>query len=110
MLCTLAVLAGGDYECHESAWIRERPDIIEGCPKLNGIQWNPETTPGTPTDCIEMLREIRRRGMCLYVTCEVDQAVAVTRELGPDGLCLRLPVFDSVDEAERAVQEIDKAC
>ena len=82
-------------------------DQLQQCPKLNGIQWNPERDFGKPSRFYNELREIRRRNLCLYVACaDVSEAVALTREIGPDGLFLSLPAFDSVAEAEAAIKAL----
>lgn len=81
-------------------------DLLCQCPKLTGIQWNPETIAPRPPAWIEAFREIRRRGLVLMMGCTVDEAVVLTRELGPDGLFLLLPVFSSRDEAQEAINLI----
>jgi hypothetical protein len=86
-------------------------DLLQTCPKLNGIQWNPEHDWGYPSRFYPELREIRRRGLCLYVACaSVEEAVGVTRELGPDGLFLSLPAFDTAAQADAAVAQIEQSC
>lgn len=82
-------------------------DAIQECPGIRGIQWNPETDYGRPSRHLDALREIRRRGLCLYVHCDtVEQAVVATRALGPDGLLLKLPPFGSRETAEAAITRI----
>lgn len=85
-------------------------DLLRRCPKLSGIQWNPETTAGRPPQWINAFREIRRRKFSLMIGCTAEEAVAVTKELGPDGLFLNLPQFDSVDQANDAIGKIEQAC
>jgi len=85
-------------------------DLLRTLPKLTGIQWNPEPPAGSPLKWIGAFKEIRKRSFCLTVSCgTVDEAVGVTRELGPDGLALFLPSFDTRGEAERAIERIEKA-
>ncbi len=85
-------------------------DLLRTLPRLNGIQWNPEPPAGSPVKWLDAFREIRKRGFCLYVSCEtVDEAVCITRELGPDGLMLVLPRFATLAEAEQAITAIEKA-
>jgi hypothetical protein len=87
------------------------PDQLAGLPKLNGIQWNPEPTAGSPVDWIDSFKEIRRRNLSLHVGCRsLDEALLITKELGPDGLMIELPLFDTAAEAESAVQAIAKVC
>ena len=86
-------------------------DQLASLPKLSGIQWNPEPQASSPVCWLDALREIRRRKLCLAVSCaDVAEAVALTRALGPDGLALFLPAFESADEAERAIRRIGGAC
>lgn len=87
-------------------------DEIAAVPNCRGIQWNPVVDYGFPTRHVEPLREIRRRGLALYLTCEtVEEACAITRELGPQRLFIRLSrVFDSPDQAEEAIARIARAC
>lgn len=86
-------------------------DQLETLPKLNGIQWNPEIFTEAQTKWIEAFREIRRRGFALYTHCNsVEEAVVITKELGPDGLMLVLPRFKSKDEADDAIKKIEAVC
>ena len=85
-------------------------DLLGELPGLNGIQWNPEPGAGSPADWIDAFRAIRQRGFCLYLSCTVDEALRITRALGPDGLMLVLPRFPSHQEAREAIQAIEKAC
>lgn len=83
-------------------------DLLRQCPKLNGIQWNPEPTAGSPLQWLDALREIRRRRFSLYLFCSVDEAVALVRELGPDGLFLNLPDFKSPAELDAACKKLGR--
>lgn len=86
-------------------------DELARLPKLNGIQWNPEPGAGPPSEWLGAFRDIRRRGWCLYVACpSVDEALTLTRELGPDGLFLVLPRFKARADAEQAIRDISQAC
>jgi hypothetical protein len=83
-------------------------DLLRQCPKLNGIQWNPEPTEGSPLQWLDALREIRRRKFILYIFCSVDEAVALVRELGPEGLYFQLPAFSSIADAEVAIRKFGR--
>lgn len=86
-------------------------DQIATLPGLNGIQWNPETTAGPPSRWIDAFRQIRDLGLSLHIECpSVDEAITLTRALGPAGLMLVLPPFDSQHEARQALQAIQAAC
>jgi hypothetical protein len=83
-------------------------DLLRQCPKLNGIQWNPEPMAGSPLQWLDALREIRRRKFSLYLFCSVDDAVALVREFGPEGLYLQLPAFNSLADAEAALRKFGR--
>lgn len=86
-------------------------DLLRRLPKLNGIQWNPEPGLGSPVEWLDAFRRIRDLGFCLYVACgTVDEAVSLTRSLGPDGLFLVLPRFDDEAQARRAIATIGACC
>jgi len=83
---------------------------LRAMPKLNGIQWNPETTAGSPADWLDALQEIRRQRFSLMIWTSPEEAVAITRALGPDGLFLQLPTFTSEAAAEAAIRDIEYVC
>lgn len=85
-------------------------DQLAALPKLSGIQWNPETTAGKPTDWLDTFRDIRRRGLVLMIGTDVNQAIEVTRALGPDGLFFCLPAFAEEVEARAAIAAIAEVC
>jgi hypothetical protein len=85
-------------------------DLLRTLPRLNGIQWNPEPPAGSPVGWIEAFREIRKRRFSLHIHCgSVGEAIEITRALGPDGLLLVLPRFDTLREAEQAIRDIQAA-
>ena len=86
-------------------------DLLRECPKLNGIQWNPQPGVGSPTGFVDSFRRIQEHDFSLWIGCpSVDEAVELARALGPKGLFLTLPVFDSQRNAEEAVSRIAQAC
>jgi len=86
-------------------------DLLATLPKLNGIQWNPEPAAGSPEAWIDTFRQIRSRGWRLHVWCNPDEAVAITRALGPDGLFLDLSSHcQTPADAEEAIRRIASAC
>ncbi len=89
-------------------------DLLETLPRLNGIQWNPEPPAQQPRAWFETFRDIRRRGWLLLFNqweCRtVEDAIAITEAVGPDGLFLSLPTFETPAEAEAAVAAIERAC
>jgi hypothetical protein len=80
---------------------------VEG---LNGIQWNPETTEKDHARRLDAFRDMRSRGLCLYFFCkDVDEGLMLTRELGADGLFLKLPEAKNTDEADGWIQQFEEA-
>lgn len=53
---------------------------------------------------------MRARRLSLIICCSVDEAVILTKELGPNGLYLILPYFNTPEEAEAAIDTIEKSC
>ncbi|MGF1452866.1 MAG: hypothetical protein ACFB21_12420 [Opitutales bacterium] len=84
-------------------------DHMASLPKLDGIQWNPEPGGDDPRQQIELLREVRKRGWCLFVSLRnLDDAIFVIRELGPEGLFVDLPNIKTLDEAESAMETLQR--
>ena len=85
---------------------------LRSLPRLTGIQWNPEPAAGSPTGWLDAFREIRKRKFCIHIWCDtLEEAVILTRELGPDGLMLVVrEQFDSEAAAEAAIKRIEAAC
>ena len=85
-------------------------DHLRTLKKLNGIQWNPEPPANPPTRWIAAFKEIRRRKFSLHIWVEsVEDAVFITKALGPDGLLLVLPSFGSPAEADAAIKKVQAA-
>lgn len=86
-------------------------DALAKLDGLHGIQWNPEPPENPPTRWIDAFKEMRRRGWVLHIGCaSVDEAATIAGELGPDGLLLLLPRFNSHAEADAAVRRVTAAC
>jgi hypothetical protein len=86
-------------------------DLLRTLPKLNGIQWNPQPGAGPLVQWIDAFKEIRRRNFSLHIHCEdLEEAVVITRELGPDGLLFDFPMCDTWDEAEQILRRIEQVC
>lgn len=86
-------------------------DQLATLPRLNGIQWNPEPPANPPTRWIDAFRDLRRRGWVLHIDCAtVAEAAQIAREVGPDGLLLKLPPFADEATARAAIQTITQAC
>jgi hypothetical protein len=89
-------------------------DQLACLPRLNGIQWNPEPSARPPGPWLDTFKEIRRRGWCLVFNRwdigTVANAVLIAKAVGPDGLFIDLPVFDTLDEAYAAIEAIRRVC
>lgn len=82
-------------------------DSLRKLNRLNGIYWNPEPKEADHRKWINTLRRIKEMNFCLQVDCRnLDEAVFVSKELGPDGLLITLPPFKSREEAEDAIEKI----
>jgi hypothetical protein len=84
-------------------------DALAKIPGLNGIQWNPEPRESSVRKWLPALKEIRRRGLVLQIGCEVEEAVALTRELGPDGFFISVRGIKTAEEGQRVIERIEKA-
>lgn len=86
-------------------------DSLCTLPRLNGIQWNPEPQAGSAANWLDAYRAIRTRNLCLFNNnvSTVDEAVTITKALGPDGLMIALPPFATITEAEEAIRSIEHA-
>jgi hypothetical protein len=83
--------------------------LLAGLRNLNGIQWNPEPNAGSPLRWIEAFKEVRSHRLSLFVSCKTtEEAIELTRSLGPDGLMIELPIFETADEAEDAIKKIER--
>ncbi|MDL5050397.1 hypothetical protein QQ054_30815 [Oscillatoria amoena NRMC-F 0135] len=85
-------------------------DLLATVPALTGIQWNPEIEAAKrPMEWISAFKRIRSKGLCLYLhLSSAEEVIAITREIGPDGLCVRLPDYDTEKDAHEAIAKIEK--
>ena len=83
-------------------------DHLQTIPQLKGIQWNPQQDYFKPSRHLRDLHEIKERGLILYVAVDtVEEAISVTKALGPKGLFIRFrDTFASREAAEKAVEQI----
>lgn len=83
-------------------------DSLRKLNRLNGIYWNPEPKEADHRKWINTLRRIKEMNFCLQVDCRnLDEAVFVSKELGPDSLLITLPPFQSREDAEAAIEIIE---
>ena len=84
-------------------------DQLATLPKLAAIQWNP-SKPHDLSEHMSDFKRIRGLGLSLFLTVRsVDDAVYMTKSLGPDGLCMSLPYFDDESDALAAIARIEAA-
>jgi hypothetical protein len=94
---------------HDGVCQRRFHDLLQRCPKLSGIQWNPEVPERDPLKWLDTLKDIRRRGFRLYVWASPEVAVELTRQLGPDGLFLSIGGMESREAAEKTIRALESA-
>lgn len=81
-------------------------DAICSVPGIRAIQWV-ENRDRRPTERLDLFADIRRRGRSLTLSCPtVDEAVAVTRALGPDGLALQITGLRTEKEMATALKRL----
>jgi len=85
---------------------------IASAPKMKVIQWNPVNWQNIPPEeHLHYYKQIKELGLSLYIfTKSVDDAVYLTKKLGPDGLMLTLPMFECEEDANAAISRIQAAC
>jgi len=83
-------------------------DLICTLPNLRGIQWAAEPGAGSPVLWIDTFRKLRERGLVLYIGASVDDALTITKALGPEGLFFSIGDFGTVREAEAAIRAFEK--
>ena len=76
---------------------------------LDAIQWNPEPPAPPPLEWLDFFRDVRRRGRSLWIACDPETAVGLTRELGPDGLMLSVRGIDTLDQFDAFLKRLTKA-
>jgi 5-methyltetrahydrofolate--homocysteine methyltransferase len=70
---------------------------------LRGIEWSPPPQKARVTDWIPLIKRIRDGGKRCLVRVDLDEARQVVREIGGEGLCLKIyrsPAQMSDEEAE----------
>jgi 5-methyltetrahydrofolate--homocysteine methyltransferase len=78
-------------------------------PKLHAIQWNPEPPAPPPLEWLGFFREVRRRGRSLWIACDGDTAIELTRALGPDGLMLHVGGVETTDALDELLVRLEAA-
>jgi hypothetical protein len=88
-------------------------DDLASLKKLRGIQWNPEPGAQGVLKWVDAFKQIRRRGLLLTFNSweikDADEAAALVREIGPDGVSIALPTFETEAAAEAAIRLIERA-
>jgi len=91
-----------DYSCYHLDGTPQMRflDLLCSLPRLNAIQWNPEPPAAPPLEWLDFYREVRRRKRSLWIACDADTAVELTRQLGPDGLMLSVRGLETVEQVD----------
>jgi len=81
---------------------------IASLPNMRAIQWTHIGHGKDPIADMPYFKRIRELGLSLLVLDpgSVDNAVRIARELGPDGLCIRLPHFEREEDALAAIERV----
>ena len=87
-------------------------DRFCGTPNIKSIQWQPGDMNRQPLRYIEYLRDIRRRGLAVWVMAfDTESPVAVTEAMGgPDGLMFYLRDVPSMADFDRMLERLEKVC
>ncbi len=75
---------------------------------LHAIQWNPEPPAASPMAWVDFFRAVRARGRSLWVACDTETAIGLTRELGPDGLMLDVRDVKTAEQVESLLDELER--
>jgi len=84
-------------------------DLLCSLDRLHAIQWNPEPPAKPPLAWLEFFHAVRDRGRSLWVACDTETAIALTRELGPDGLMVNVRDVKTLEQAEAVLDSLEKA-
>ena len=84
-------------------------EMIAALPKLKAIQWV-FTKREHPSEHINELKRLRELGLSVYTNVHnINDAVYLTKKLGPDGLMIVLPTFEDEKDAFDAIAKIKAA-
>jgi len=85
-------------------------EMIAALPKMRAVQWVFYIKNEHPSKHIECFKRIKDLGLSLYAGVRsLDEAIYLTKALGPDGLMLDLPGFDNEKDALAAISSIESA-
>jgi len=84
-------------------------DQLMSLPKLRAIQWNPEPPAAPPPAWVDYYRRVLADGRSLWVACDADTALELTKQLGPDGLMLAVRGLTSPDELSDLLEALTTA-
>ncbi len=103
-----AVTAYMDYSCYHLDGTPQTRFLDQLCtlPRLHAIQWNPEPPAPPPLQWLDFFREVRRRKRSLWIACDADTAIALTKALGPDGLMLSVHGLDTLDQVHQLLRRL----
>ena len=100
-----------DYSCYHLDGTGQTRFLDQLCTleAIAAIQWNPEPPAPPPLEWLDFYREVRRRGRSLWIACDAETAVGLTRELGPDGLMLSVRGIDTLEQFGKFLKRLTKA-
>ena len=85
-------------------------EMIASLPKMRAVQWVFYIKNEHPSEQIQYFKRIKDLGLSLYAGVRsANEAVYLTKTLGPDGLLIELPVFESEKDALNALSRIENA-
>jgi 5-methyltetrahydrofolate--homocysteine methyltransferase len=79
-------------------------DSLLNLPDLDGIQWVPGAGAAPAVEWLPLLKRIQEAGKLVYAYCDKSHVEKLLRELNPAGLMLVVEGCESVDEAERLLE------
>ena len=100
-----------DYSCYHLDGTPQTRflDLLCSLPRLHAIQWNPEPPAPPPLEWLDFYREVRKRKRSLWIACDAETAVSLTRQLGPDGLMLNVRDLKALDDVQRLLEQVAEA-
>lgn len=100
-----------DYSCYHLDGTPQTRflDLLCSLPRLNAIQWNPEPPAPPPLEWLDFFRQVRQRRRSLWIACDSQTAVELTRQLGPDGLMLSVRDVKDADQVDELLRRLKRA-
>ena len=84
-------------------------DLLMSLPKLRAIQWNPEPPAPPALEWVDYFRRVLDDGRSMWVACDAETALQLTKQLGPDGLMLAVRGLTGPDELTELLDALTAA-